>query len=101
MRPWPCFWLLQLWILPSQLSWQPSCALPLFLSALLPCYGVVDAALFLPQHALRIEITDAAALAAGSRIDDRIDRRRLAVIHRRCDGALGFVREGSVGADPS
>src|SRR5438132_12010798 len=34
--------------------------------------------LFLAKHALRVEIADAAALAAGRRIDHRVDESRLA-----------------------
>src|SRR5205814_555051 len=58
-----------------------------------------DAALFLPQHALRVEIADAAALAAGSGVDHRVDQRRLAGIHRRVDGALELVRRRRIDAD--
>src|SRR5215471_19921878 len=56
--------------------------------------------LFLANHALRVEVADAAALAAGGRIDRRVDERRLAGIHRRVDGAFEFVRRGGIGADP-
>jgi hypothetical protein len=50
------------------------------------------AALFLAQCALRIEIADASAFAAGGRIDHRIDEGRLAAIHRFVDGTLQLVR---------
>src|SRR5438270_10292853 len=40
------------------------------------------------QLALRVEVADAAAFAAGRRIDHRIDQRRLAAVHRGIDGAL-------------
>src|SRR6478609_1553967 len=53
----------------------------------------------LAEHALRIEVADAAALAAGSRIDHRIDEGRLAAIHRFVHGALELVRRGGVYAD--
>src|SRR6185312_9277187 len=43
---------------------------------------------FLLQRALRIEVADAAALAAGTRIEHRVDERRLAGIHRRVHRAL-------------
>ena len=52
-------------------------------------------AYFFLQRALRIEVADAAALAAGGRIDHRVDQRRLAGIHRRVDGALELVRATS------
>ena len=54
---------------------------------------------FLLQHALRIEVADAAALAAGGRVDHRVDQRRLAGIHRLVDGALQLVGRGRVDAD--
>src|SRR5215469_795059 len=60
-----------------------------------------DDALFLAQHALRVEIADTTALAAGSRVDDRIDERRLAGIHCRVDGAFELIRGGGIGADPA
>src|SRR5258707_12319755 len=47
--------------------------------------------LFLPKLALRIEIADAAALAAGGRIDYRVDQGGLARVHRRVHGALQLV----------
>src|SRR5438874_2205798 len=37
------------------------------------------------QLALRIEVADAAGLAAGSRVDHCVDQRRLARIHRGID----------------
>src|SRR3954469_16544516 len=49
-------------------------------SAALPPIG-----LFLLQHALRVEVADAAALAARRRVDHGIDQRRLAGIHRFID----------------
>src|ERR1700739_4568940 len=58
-------------------------------------------ALFLPQHALRVEIADAAALAAGGGIDHRVDQRRLAGIHRCVDGALELVWRRGINADPA
>src|ERR1700740_778594 len=57
--------------------------------------------LFLPQHALRVEIADTAALAAGRRIDRGIDQRRLAGIHRGLDGAVELVRRRGIGAAPA
>ncbi len=51
--------------------------------------------LLLLQRALRIEVADAAALAAGRRIDHRVDERRLAGVHRRVDGALAARRATS------
>src|SRR6266516_5709296 len=55
--------------------------------------------LFLAKFALRIEVADAAALAAGCRIDRRVDQGRLAGIHRRVHGALEIVRRRHVNAD--
>src|SRR5258708_19424361 len=47
--------------------------------------------LFLAKHALRVEIADAAALAAGRRIDHRVDESRLAGVHGLVDGATQLV----------
>src|SRR5580704_648808 len=55
--------------------------------------------LFLLQLALRIEVADAAALAAGSRVQHRIDQGRLARVHRRVDGALEFIGGRRIDAD--
>src|SRR4051812_3011535 len=55
--------------------------------------------LFLLQLAPRIEIADAARLAAGSRIENRIDQRRLARVHCGVDGTFEFVGRGRVDAD--
>src|SRR5206468_12820648 len=52
--------------------------------------------LFLLDLALRIEIADAAAFAARSRIDHRVDESRLAGVHRRVDGALQLIGRGGV-----
>src|SRR5580700_438495 len=46
---------------------------------------------FLAKFALRVEIANAAALAAGGRIDHRIDKGRLAGIHGFVHGAFEFV----------
>src|SRR5215467_4423171 len=43
--------------------------------------------LFLAKHALRVEVADAAALAAGRRVDHRVDESGLARIHRLVDGS--------------
>src|SRR6202048_5056263 len=51
-----------------------------------PVRMVVD--LFLTNLALRVEVTDAAALAASRRIDHRVDEGRLAGVHGLVDGAL-------------
>src|SRR5580704_14066545 len=59
----------------------------------------VPLSLFLAKHALRIEIADAAALAAGGRVDHRVDEGRLAGVHRRVHGALELVRRRRVDAD--
>src|SRR6478672_720784 len=55
--------------------------------------------LFLLQLALRIEIADAAALAAGRRVEHRVDECRLAGIHGGVNGALELVRGRRVEAD--
>src|SRR5688500_11214761 len=55
--------------------------------------------LFLLQRALRIEVADAAALAAGCRIDHRVDQRRFAGIQSRVNDALELVGRGRVDAD--
>src|SRR6266446_1496412 len=47
--------------------------------------------LFLLQRALRIEIADTAAFAAGLRVDHGVDQRRLAGVHRRVHGAPQLV----------
>src|ERR1700730_4453602 len=44
--------------------------------------------LFFPKLALRGEVADRAALAAGRRIKHRVDQGRLAGVHGRVDGAL-------------
>src|SRR4051812_27016978 len=46
----------------------------------------VGLGLFLLQFALRVEIADAATLAAGAGVKHRVDQRRLAGIHRGIDG---------------
>src|SRR5882724_12899018 len=47
--------------------------------------------LFLANLALRIEVADSAALAAGGRVDHRVDEGRLAGVHRGVDGAFQLV----------
>src|ERR1700704_3561087 len=47
--------------------------------------------LLLAKFALRIEVADAAALAAGRRIDHRVDQGRLAGVHGLVHGALQVV----------
>src|SRR5215470_2429708 len=42
--------------------------------------------LLLLQHALRVEVADAAALAARGGIDGGVDERRFPRVHRRADG---------------
>src|SRR4051812_15767688 len=56
-------------------------------------------ALFLLQLALRIEVADAPAFAAGARIEHRIDQGRLAGIHRGVHRALQFIGAGRIYAD--
>src|SRR5215471_3675585 len=51
------------------------------------------------QHALRIEVADASALGARSRIDHRVDQGRLAGIHRLIDRALQLIGGRRVDAD--
>src|SRR5262249_59933716 len=55
--------------------------------------------LFLANHALRVELADAAALGAGRRVDHRVDEGRLAGVHGRVDGALELVGRCRLGAD--
>src|SRR5262249_32728260 len=59
------------------------------------------ASLFLLQRALRVEVAAAAALAAGRRIDHRVDQGRLAGVHGRVHGALELVRRCRIGTDPA
>src|SRR5258708_40033585 len=54
--------------------------------------------LLLAQLALRIEVADAAALAAGRRIDHRVDQGGLARIHRGIHRALELVGRRGVDA---
>ena len=54
---------------------------------------------FLAQFALRVEVADSAALAAGGWVDRCVDESWLARIHRRISGALQFVGGGRVDAD--
>src|ERR1044072_6093654 len=58
-----------------------------------------SAASLLLQLALRVEIADAAALAAGGRIERRIDQRGLSAVHRGVDGAFEFVWARRIDAD--
>src|SRR5216684_3566890 len=51
------------------------------------------------KFALRIEVADAAALAAGCGIDRSVDQGRLAGVHRRVDGALQLVGRRRMDAD--
>src|SRR5262245_45955859 len=66
--------------------------LPHFLAELQTIGHARSQPLFLLQHALRVEVADAAAFAAGSGVDHRVDESRLAGVHRRVDGALKLVR---------
>src|SRR5260221_14269089 len=58
-----------------------------------------DKGLFLAKHALRIEVADAAALAARSRVDHRVDEGWLARVHGRVDGTLQLVGRRRLDAD--
>src|SRR5258708_39097425 len=55
--------------------------------------------LFLAKPALPVEVADAAALAAGRRIDHRVDEGRLAGVHGCVDGALQLVGRCRLHAD--
>src|SRR5579883_2818549 len=55
--------------------------------------------LLLLQRALRVEVADAAALAAGGRVEHRVDQRRLARIHGGIDGAAQLVGRRRIDAD--
>src|SRR5690606_11761097 len=48
--------------------------------------------LFLFDHALWVEVADAAAFRAGRWVDHRVDEGRLAGIHGRAHGAVQLVR---------
>src|SRR5262249_35806308 len=94
------------WRQPSWFWCGPWPPLPSSPSVLLPnsiwssaAAGKAAPGLFLAQHALRVEVADAAALAAGRRVDHRVDQRRLAGIHRRVDGSLEFVGRRRLNAD--
>src|SRR5262252_244308 len=65
------------------------------------CLNAVGAAgdLLLAQLALRVEVADAAALAAGRRIDDSVDEGRLARVERIVDRAPELVGRGGIDAD--
>src|SRR6202044_3141370 len=54
--------------------------------------------LFLLQFALRVEVADAAALAAGGGVEHGVDECRPAGIHGFVDGALDVVGRGRIGA---
>src|SRR5579883_557674 len=60
-------------------------------------FAIVCLLLFL-QLGLRVEIADAAALAAGGRIDHCVDQRGLAGIHGGVDGAFQLVGRRGVDA---
>src|SRR3954462_10841951 len=55
--------------------------------------------IILAKHALRVEVADAAALAAGCRIDHRVDESRLAGVHGLVHGAPQLVRCRHIDAD--
>src|SRR5437899_2716106 len=55
--------------------------------------------LFFSDHALRVEVADAAALGAGRRVDHRVDEGRLAGIHGLVHGAPQLVRRRRIDAD--
>src|ERR1700682_1382680 len=55
--------------------------------------------LFLFQLALRVEVADATALAAGRRVEHGIDEGRLAGVPGRGNGALELVRRRRIDAD--
>src|SRR4029450_11799263 len=65
----------------------------------MPAQGGIHTALFLANPALRVEVADAAALAAGRRIDHRVDESRLAGIHRLVHGAAQLVRRRHANAN--
>src|SRR3954462_6756437 len=83
------FWSLPAAGLSPCSRFAPSCAWPL-------CRSPV---LFLAKGALRIEIADAAAFAAGRRVDHRIDERGLAGVQSRVDGTLELIGRGHIHAD--
>src|SRR5207248_7590199 len=76
----------------------PSSALLIFLSEILSRRRRT-LVLLLPKRALRVEVADAAALAAGSRVDHGVDEGRLPRVHRLVHGALQLVGRRRVDAD--
>src|SRR5436309_3358240 len=64
-----------------------------------PQAGPAGKGLFLFQFALRIEVADPAALAAGRRVQHRIDQGWLARVHGSVDGAPEFIRGRRIDAD--
>src|SRR5436853_4708929 len=57
--------------------------------------------LFLLEHALRLEVADPAALAAGRRVDHGVDEGRLAGVHGLVHGALQLIRRCRIDANPA
>src|SRR6266540_903173 len=53
--------------------------------------SIDSADLFLADHALRVELADAAALGAGRRVDHRVDQGRLTGVHRLVHGTTELV----------
>src|SRR5207248_6336723 len=58
-----------------------------------------SSSLFLAQRALRVEIADASALAAGRRVDHRIDEGWVTGVHRLVYGTLEFIGRRRIDAD--
>src|SRR6202165_625815 len=61
--------------------------------------SIDSADLFLANHALRVEVADAAALGAGRRVDHRVDKGRLTGVHRLVHGATQLIGRCHRGAN--
>src|SRR6202521_1311318 len=61
--------------------------------------SIDSADLFLANHALRVEVADAAALGAGRRVDYGVDKRRLTGVHRLVHGATQLIGRCHMGAN--
>src|SRR4051794_3001551 len=84
---------------PGSLRTPYLCAVPALRSGMKNAAPRPGHELFLLQLALRVEVADAAALAAGRGIQHRVDQGRLAGIHRGVHRALEFIGAGRIDAD--
>src|SRR3954454_3444500 len=77
----------------------PSSALPIFVPPDITQFLCCSLRWLLADRALRVEVADAAALAARCRIDHRVDEGGLAGIHGVVDGTLQLVWRRHIDAD--